>query len=329
MFVLALPLARRFRICSRSSAFVGGLSAATAMVIVESVALAIMVSNDIVMPLVLRRRDMALLPAARCRRRAAASAPIAIFVILLLAYIYYRSAGEAQLASIGLLSFAAMAQLAPAFFGGLIWRRATARGALAGMIVGILVWAYTLLLPTLPTPASSARASCTDGPFGIALLRPQALFGTDLPPLAHGVLWSLALNVLAYVGFSLMRAPAVDRTAAGGVFVPSDPRRWRRASGSGVLGDDRGTDRDGRALSRRGTHPRLVRQLCRRHAASASIPSARPISSFCATPNICSHRRSAPHRRGWSFRCCCASAGLDPGRAQTARRCQCRDPVQP
>ena len=72
---------------------------------------------------------------------------VAIFVILFLAYVYYRLAGDAQLASIGLLSFAAIAQLAPAFFGGLIWRRATARGALAGMTIGILVWAYTLLLP--------------------------------------------------------------------------------------------------------------------------------------------------------------------------------------
>ena len=74
---------------------------------------------------------------------------LAIFAILLLAYVYYRSAGEAQLASIGLLSFAAIAQLAPAFFGGLLWRRATAAGAIAGMTVGFLVWAYTLLLPTL------------------------------------------------------------------------------------------------------------------------------------------------------------------------------------
>ena len=74
---------------------------------------------------------------------------LAIFAILFLAYVYYRSAGEAQLASIGLLSFAAIAQLAPAFFGGLLWRRATAAGAIAGMTAGFFVWAYTLLLPTL------------------------------------------------------------------------------------------------------------------------------------------------------------------------------------
>ena len=111
-------------------AFVGGLSAATAMVIVESVALAIMVSNDIVVPLMLQAAR-----SADHRARATSAAllltvrRVAIFVILLLAYLYYRSAGDAQLASIGLLSFAAIAQLAPAFFGGLFWRRATARGA--------------------------------------------------------------------------------------------------------------------------------------------------------------------------------------------------------
>src|SRR6201996_5393626 len=138
MFVLALPLAAHSKLITLV-AFVGGLSAATAMVIVESVALAIMVSNDIVMPLVLKRharlgepRD----PAAQLltTRR------IAIFVILFLAYVYYRSAGEAQLAAIGLLSFAAVAQLAPAFFGGLVWRRGTAFGAIAGVSGGILMW---------------------------------------------------------------------------------------------------------------------------------------------------------------------------------------------
>src|SRR6185295_11828247 len=127
---------------------------------------------------------------------------VAIFAILLLAYMYYRVAGEAQLASIGLLSFAAIAQLAPAFFGGLIWRRATARGAMAGMTLGILVWAYTLLLPSFADAGIVGKGILHDGPWGIAMLRPQALFGLDLPTLVHGVIWSLSLNVLAYVAFS-------------------------------------------------------------------------------------------------------------------------------
>src|SRR5579864_4454369 len=189
MFVLALPIAAHSELITLI-AFIGGLSAATAMVIVESVALAIMVSNDIVVPLVLKRRaTLAGLSDAGAwlltiRR-------IAIFVILLLAYIYYRSAGEAQLAAIGLLSFAAIAQLAPAFFGGLIWPRGTARGAIAGMTAGILVWGYTLLLPSISDAGIVSASILTDGPWGLAFLRPQALFGLDLPPLVHGVLLSL------------------------------------------------------------------------------------------------------------------------------------------
>src|SRR5690606_2450736 len=118
---------------------------------------------------------------------------IAIFAILVLAYLYYRSAGDTQLASIGILAFAAIAQLAPAFFGGLVFRRATAGGAIAGMTIGILTWAYTIALPTFADSALLAA-----GPFGIAWLRPQALFGLDLPPLVHGTLWSIALNILVF-----------------------------------------------------------------------------------------------------------------------------------
>src|SRR5438552_2483329 len=207
MYVLALPLAARSDLFTLA-AFVGGLSAATAMVIVESVALAIMVSNDIVMPLVLQRRDAFISGRYSVGWLLLTVRRIAIFAILFLAYMYYRMAGDAQLASIGLLSFAAIAQLAPAFFGGLIWRRATARGAMAGMTVGILIWAYTLLLPSFADAGIVGGAIVNDGPWGIAWLRPQALFGLDLPRLVHGVLWSLSLNVIAYVAFSFSRAPA-------------------------------------------------------------------------------------------------------------------------
>src|SRR5438105_10010139 len=125
MFVLALPLAARSDLLALT-AFVGGLSAATAMVIVETVALSIMVSNDIIMPLVLQRREAFISGRESVGWLLLAVRRIAIFTILFFAYIYYRMAGDAQLASIGLLSVAAVAQLAPAFFGGLIWPRATA-----------------------------------------------------------------------------------------------------------------------------------------------------------------------------------------------------------
>jgi Na+/proline symporter/signal transduction histidine kinase len=239
MFVLALPLAAHSTLMTLI-AFVGGLSAATAMVIVESVALAIMVSNDIVVPLLLKRRATRNGEPADAGARLLITRRIAIFVILFLAYAYYRSAGDAQLASIGLLSFAAIAQFAPAFFGGLIWRRGTARGAIAGMTAGILVWAYTLLLPSVSDAGIVGAGILTEGPWHLALLRPQALFGIDLPPLVHGVVLSLAANIACYIGFSLSRGPqAIERVQAD-LFVPSElppilaPRatsfRLRRAS---------------------------------------------------------------------------------------------------
>src|SRR4030081_1999557 len=191
MFVLALPLAAHSDLFT-IAAFVGGLSAATAMVIVESVALAIMVSNDIIMPLVLQRREALITGRDDVGGLLLIVRRMAIFTILFLAYVYYRLAGDAQLASIGLLSFAAIAQLAPAFFGGLILRRATARGALAGMTVGILIWAYTLWRPRFADAGIVGTAIANEGPWGLAWLRPQALLGLDLPRLVHGVLWSLS-----------------------------------------------------------------------------------------------------------------------------------------
>jgi Na+/proline symporter/signal transduction histidine kinase len=221
MFVLALPLAAGSQVLALV-AFVGGLSAATAMVIVETVALAIMVSNDIVVPLVLKRREALITGRGDVGALLLTVRRLAIFVILFFAYMYYRSAGEAQLAAIGLLSFAAIAQFAPAFFGGLVWRRATARGAMVGMTIGILVWAYTLLLPSFVDAGIVGQAILADGPWGLAHLRPQALFGLDVPRLVHGVVWSLSLNILAFIAFSLQRVPQSIERVQADLFVPSD-----------------------------------------------------------------------------------------------------------
>src|SRR5437660_5147000 len=232
MYVLALPMEAESPLLS-VGVFVGGLSAATAMVIVECVALSIMVSNDIVVPLVLQRSDASregkdfgdfLL---RVRR-------FAIFAIMGMAYFYYRALGNTQLAAIGLLSFAAIAQLAPAFFGGLFWRRATARGAMGGMLVGFAVWTYTLFVPSFLDTSTAGLLLLHHGPFGIEALRPQALLGADLSPLLHGVLWSLSLNIWTYIVMSLARQPSSIERLQADLFVPNTLapitptfRRWR------------------------------------------------------------------------------------------------------
>ena len=221
MFVLALPLQTGSNVLT-IAAFVGGLSAATAMVIVESVALSIMISNDLVMPLVLQRREALISGHENIGSLLLTVRRLGIFAILLLAYMYYRTAGEAQLFAIGILAFAAIAQLAPAFFGGLFWRRATAGGAIAGMTAGILVWGYTLLLPSFADIGFVGRHILTDGPWGLGLLRPQHLLGLDLPPLVHGVVWSLFINCVCYAGVSLRREPTPIERLQANLFVPSD-----------------------------------------------------------------------------------------------------------
>src|SRR6201996_3843959 len=256
MFVLALPVEGGAPLLS-VAVFIGGLSAATAMVIVECVALSVMVSNDIIMPLVLQRRRESGDGQQDFGRFLLGTRRFAIFAIMAMAYFYYRALGEAQLAAIGLLSFAAIAQLAPAFFGGLFWQRATARGAMGGMLVGFAVWAYTLFLPSFLDGTPGGLAFLQNGPLGIGMLRPQALFGSDLPQLIHGVLWSLSLNILAYVALSLSRQPSSIERMQADLFAPSGLtpmtptfRRWRttvtvqdiQSTVAQYLGPDRALD---------------------------------------------------------------------------------------
>ncbi|TPM42432.1 response regulator [Mesorhizobium sp. B2-3-2] len=233
LYVLSLPLFSGHDFLAMA-AFIGGLSAATAMVIVESVALSIMISNDLIIPLFVRRllrttssenEDWSTL-ILNVRRAS-------IFIMLFIAFLYYReSTDSARLSSIGLMSFAAIAQFAPPLIGGLIWRGANGRGAALGMVAGILIWGYTLLLPSLVAPETGILVH---GLFGFEALRPQALFGTVAEPLNHGVLWSLSINALFFVLGSLSRAAVPLERIQASIFVPREAgpmpslRRFRTA----------------------------------------------------------------------------------------------------
>ncbi len=246
MTVLLLPLSQGSGVIALI-VFIGGLSAATAMVIVASVALAIMISNHLVMPFVVRGRSL-----VSTFRRLPLAAPsletgggdlgslvittrrVAIVVIVLLGYLYYRAAGEAALATIGLLSFAATAQIGPVFLGGLLWRRGTALGASCGLIVGLGTWIYTLLLPNVLATDPAWIAIFQFGPLGVEALKPTALFGSDMPQLMHGAVWSLLFNTLAFVLGSLLRpANAIERLQASSFVSAAGPgmaqnlRLWR------------------------------------------------------------------------------------------------------
>ena len=215
-FVLLLPIYAEQQALALL-VFIGGLSAGTAMVIVACVALAIMISNDLVLPLILRSRAREYSDLVDMEKRIMQIRRMAIFGVLGLALIYYRTAdNSAALASIGLVSFAAITQLAPPFFLGLFWRRGNARGAICGMIAGFSIWCYCLFLPTL-FPGDSLLIS--NGPYGIGLLKPQDLFGLGMDPLANGVIWSLLVNSLGNVIGSLTREPEQQERMQASLFV--------------------------------------------------------------------------------------------------------------
>jgi Na+/proline symporter/signal transduction histidine kinase len=219
-FVLTLPMAERAEGLTLL-AFLGGLSAGSGMVIVETIALSTMVCNDLVMPVLLRLSGPGIHQRADLSGLLITIRRAAIAVIFLLAYVYFRAAGEAYaLVSIGLISFAAVAQFAPAILGGLYWRGATRHGAVAGLLGGFAVWAYTLLLPSFARSGWLPASFLTEGPLGIGLLRPQRLFGlAGLDDISHGVLWSMLANVGLYVAVSLLRLPSHAEANQATLFV--------------------------------------------------------------------------------------------------------------
>ncbi len=235
-FVLSLPLSQG-QTALALLVFIGGLSAATGMVIVEATAVSTMVCNDLVMPALLRS-------VLRMRRfgtgtRAGSEAGMggdlsglllgirraAIIAILLLGYAYFAIAGEAYaLVSIGLISFAAVAQFAPAMLAGLYWKGGTRNGALAGLLLGFALWVYTLMLPSVAKSGWLAgdlgAGFLRDGPWGIALLKPEQLLGlSGLDNLTHALFWSLLVNVGAFVAVSLWRPPSAREASQALLFV--------------------------------------------------------------------------------------------------------------
>jgi Na+/proline symporter/signal transduction histidine kinase len=241
-FVLWLPLQAGHESLALV-AYVGGFSAATGMVIVACVALATMVSNDLLLPLVWRYRAESATARRATTRLVLWVRRAAIVGVLLLAYIYYRAVPAApSLASIGLLSFAAVAQFAPTLVAALYWPRASRAGILAGLIVGYFLWMYTLLLPSLLAIDGVAPAWIQKGPFGLSFLAPQALFGWTAPDtLSHGVFWSLIGNVLALVLFSLKYRPSLGAQLQAAAFLaPAEAGRGSRDAplpGSTTVGD--------------------------------------------------------------------------------------------
>ncbi|CAM5437102.1 histidine kinase OS=Rhodanobacter lindaniclasticus OX=75310 GN=B1991_15165 PE=3 SV=1 [Rhodanobacter lindaniclasticus] len=224
-WVLTLPLAHGDRGMALL-AFIGGFSAATGMVIVAAVALSTMISNDLVMPALLRIRALRLEQRSDLSQWVLGVRRVAIVGLALMAYAYYRVAANAEnLAATGLLAFAAVAQFAPALIAALYWRGASRRGVMVGLAGGFAVWLYTLLLPALIRSDTWLR----HGLFGWDWLRPQALFhlsGWD--PVMHGTFWSLLVNIGCLVFVSLRLRPSLEERLHAAMFMEADPARRRR-----------------------------------------------------------------------------------------------------
>lgn len=214
MFVLALPILGD-QPALALLVFIGGISAATAMVLMETIALSTMISNDLIMPIVLRRLLAG--DPGRIEQLVKGIRRGAILAVLALAYVYVRVIGESvTLTNFGLMSFAAAVQFAPAMLAGLFWKKASRNGAIVGLAAGFSLWCYTLLLPSFAHSGWLPPAFAESGPLGLTLFAPHALFGIGgMDHFTHGLVWSLLINVSSLIVLSVL------------------PRRWTQATASG------------------------------------------------------------------------------------------------
>lgn len=202
--------------------FLGGFSAATAMVMVSSVAMGKMVANNLLTPLILKARR-----GFHAYGTLLAVARASMIGIIALGYLYAKLMSRNMvLMEIGLISFVAVAQFGPAVFGGLYWSGANRHGALLGIVAGFAAWFYTLVLPALVKAGFLGGTLLSDGPFGIAALRPTDLLATGIgDPVGNAVFWSLSLNLLGFFAGSYAFAPAAGVEPRGRSVRREETRR--------------------------------------------------------------------------------------------------------
>jgi sigma-B regulation protein RsbU (phosphoserine phosphatase) len=182
-------------------AFLGGLSAAAGMVMVEAVAISTMLLNHIFMPVIVRFTPQVWFPLLLINLKR-----LGIFLVIFLGYFYYRIVGDSfMLVNMGMISFSAAAQFLPAMLGALYWRRGNRSGAIAGILLGFLTWFYTLLIPSFSHSGWISKTLLTNGPFGIELLKPTAMFGlVGMDMWSHSLFWSMLFNISGYIICSIL-----------------------------------------------------------------------------------------------------------------------------
>lgn len=184
--------------------FLGGFSAAISMIVVSSIGLSTMVTNNILIPYSVLGK-LKSMEQTISNKSIVHSRKIGIFSIIIVSYLIYRFFGlDYNLVSIGMVAFVIIAQLAPAFFGALFWRRGSKNGAVWGMLVGFAFCILTLLVPYAIGMSSMHSTFISQGWFNITLLKPFALFGLDyLEPVPHALFWSLLFNIMVYGAVSV------------------------------------------------------------------------------------------------------------------------------
>ncbi|MBT0662751.1 SpoIIE family protein phosphatase [Geobacter pelophilus] len=214
-FVLTLPLNAGHHWLALV-AFLGGFSAAAGMVMLESVAISTMLLNHLIMPIIVKLEPrnwfpFLLINLKRC----------GIFLVVLLGYAYQQILGETyMLVNMGLISFAAAAQFGPALMGGLYWHRGNKAGAISGILLGFIIWFYTLLLPSFIKSGWWQTDMLEIGPFGISLLKPTELFGlAGFDIWTHCIFWSILFNVGGYLVCSILLGQGETECEQVGKFV--------------------------------------------------------------------------------------------------------------
>ena len=216
-FVLSIPLNQGLPWLALL-AFIGGFSAATAMIIVESLALSTMVMNSFVMPAVwsMNAAKGFYLMILNTRR-------IIIVGLVFLGYSFAMYIGDFySLVDIGLKSFEAVTIFAPAFLLGLYWKGGNRKGAIAGILAGFAIWIYTLMIPALMRAGIIAKSGILSDIFSSRVLNPTALFGLEgLDRWSHSLFWGMLLNLFFYVTISMATKESEAETRQTMIFVDS------------------------------------------------------------------------------------------------------------
>ena len=215
-FVLTLPLSSGHPWLALL-VFVGGLSAAAGMVMVSSVTISTMILNHLIMPVILKMnvhiQDFSGILINLKR--------LGILGVVFLGYFYFKVIGDSYaLVNIGLISFTAATQFAPAIIGGLYWKRANRKAASAGIGAGFILWAYTLLIPSFVRSGWISSDILQNGLFNISLLKPLELFGLrGFDIYTHSLFWSMLFNLAAFLTISFFSEQSVTEKQQAENFV--------------------------------------------------------------------------------------------------------------